>query len=294
MKKVLACAVSALMLTALLAGCGGENTNDPSGTDTTDPSSGSSAMSGAITVLSREEGSGTRSAFEELFGMEETIASAETTNSTGVMMTTVAGNKSAIGYISLGSLDDTVKAISIDGAEPSVANVENGSYKVSRPFNIATKSGLSEVAQDFVNFIMSDEGQKVVEDEGYIPQESTGAFSGTNPSGTVSVNGSSSVTPLMEKLKEAYEAVNTNATIEINQTDSSTGMSTALEGVCDIGMASRALKDEELSGGLTATCIATDGIAVIVNKENSVDGLTSDQVKGIYTGEITDWSGVAE
>ena len=139
-----------------------------------------------------------------------------------------------------------------------------------------------------------DEGQKVVEDEGYIPQESTGAFSGTNPSGTVSVNGSSSVTPLMEKLKEAYEAVNTNATIEINQTDSSTGMSTALEGVCDIGMASRALKDEELSGGLTATCIATDGIAVIVNKENSVDGLTSDQVKGIYTGEITDWSGVAE
>lgn len=294
MKKVLACAVSALMLTALLAGCGGENTNNPSGTDTTDPSSGSSAMSGAITVLSREEGSGTRSAFEELFGMEETIASAETTNSTGVMMTTVAGNKSAIGYISLGSLDDTVKAISIDGAEPSVANVENGSYKVSRPFNIATKSGLSEVAQDFVNFIMSDEGQKVVEDEGYIPQESTGAFSGTNPSGTVSVNGSSSVTPLMEKLKEAYEAVNTNATIEINQTDSSTGMSTALEGVCDIGMASRALKDEELSGGLIATCIATDGIAVIVNKENSVDGLTSDQVKGIYTGEITDWSGVAE
>ena len=255
---------------------------------------------GEITVLTREDGSGTRGAFIELFGIEQedvdgnkvdnTTSAAEITNSTSVMMTTIAGNTSAIGYISLGSLDDSVKALKIDDVDATVDNIKNGSYKVSRPFNIATKGDVSEVAQDFINFIMSEEGQKVVEDNGYISQGNNGAFSSTQPSGKIVVAGSSSVTPVMEKLKEAYAQVNSNATIEIQQSDSTTGMTSAMEGVCDIGMASRELKDSELEGGLNGTVIALDGIAVIVNNENPMDGMTSEQVQKIFTGEITDWS----
>ena len=293
-KKILACALSAVLLTGALTSCGGDSSSGSS--DSTTAAAGGSAMSGAISVLTREAGSGTRGAFEELFEVEDqTVATAEETNSTGVMMTTVQGNKQAIGYISLGSLDESmVKAISIDGVAPTVENIENGTYKVSRPFNIATKEGLSEVAQDFVNYIMSDDGQAIVEEEGYIPQDTNGAYTGNKPSGTVTVAGSSSVTPLMEKLKEAYAKVNPNATIEINQSDSTTGMTSTIEGVCDIGMASRELKEEELSAGLTATVIATDGIAVIVNKDNSIDNLTTAQVQSIYKGETTDWSALAE
>ena len=262
--------------------------------------SDASAMSGSISVVSREDGSGTRGAFIELFGIEQedvdgnkvdnTTSAAEITNSTSVMMTTIAGNTSAIGYISLGSLDESVKALKIDDVDATVDNIKNGSYKVSRPFNIATKGDVSEVAQDFINFIMSEEGQKVVEDNGYISQGNNGAFSSTQPSGKIVVAGSSSVTPVMEKLKEAYAQVNSNATIEIQQSDSTTGMTSAMEGVCDIGMASRELKDSELEGGLNGTVIALDGIAVIVNNENPMDGMTSEQVQKIFTGEITDWS----
>lgn len=253
-----------------------------------------------INVVSREDGSGTRGAFIELFGIEEkddsgekvdkTTSSAAITNSTAVMMTTVANDANAIGYISLGSLDDTVKAVNIDGATPSVESVKDGSYKVSRPFNVVTKDKLSDAAQDFMNFIMSDEGQKIVVDEGYIDVESKGAFKGKDVSGKVVVAGSSSVTPVMEKLAEAYQAINPNVTIEVNQSDSTTGVTSAVEGACDLGMASRELKDSETSEGVSATVIATDGIAVIVNKDSSVDNLTSDQVKQIFTGEVTSWS----
>lgn len=251
-----------------------------------------------ITVISREDGSGTRGAFVELFGIEEkdadgnkvdkTIATAEITNSTNVMMTTVAGNKNAIGYVSLGSLNDTVKAAKIDGAEATVENIKNGTYKVSRPFNIVTKDDLSEVAEDFVNFILSEEGQKVVEDKGYISEGNTGAFETTRAEGKIVIDGSTSVYPVMEKLVEAYKKVNENATIELQQSDSSTGVSGAIKGTFDIGMASRDLKDSET--GVNATAIAIDGIAVIVNKDAGVDSLTSEQVKNIYTGELTDWS----
>lgn len=257
-----------------------------------------SSDSGAnINVVSREDGSGTRGAFIELFGIEEkddsgekvdkTTSSAAITNSTAVMMTTVANDANAIGYISLGSLDDTVKAVNIDGAAPSVESVKDGSYKVSRPFNVVTKDKLSDAAQDFMNFIMSDEGQKIVVDEGYIDVESKGTFKGKDVSGKVVVAGSSSVTPVMEKLAEAYQAINPNVTIEVNQSDSTTGVTSAVEGACDLGMASRELKDSEASEGVSATVIATDGIAVIVNKDSSVDNLTSDQVKQIFTGEVT-------
>lgn len=256
-----------------------------------------SAASGDITVVSREDGSGTRGAFVELFGIEEekdgekvdmTTDEASVTNSTSVMMTTVAGDENAIGYISLGSLDDTVKAVKIDGVEATVDNVSNDSYKIARPFNILTSDKESDAAKDFVNYIMSSDGQKIVEDNGYIKEAADGV------SGKVVVAGSSSVTPVMEKLAEGYEAVNKDVTVEVQQSDSTTGVNMAAEGTVDIGMASRDLKDEEKDLGLTATVIARDGIAVIVNKDNDVDELTSNQVKAVYTGETTTWEDLAK
>ena len=253
-----------------------------------------------ISVVSREEGSGTRGAFIELFGVEEKDASGNKTDkttteavqiqSTSVMLTTVAGDKNAIGYVSLGSMNDTVKALKIDGAEASVDNIKSGSYKISRPFLIATKATQSDITKDFIQFILSDKGQSVVAKAGYIQNDNPGTFTSKRPSGKVIVAGSSSVTPVMEKLKEAYLVENPSAQIEVQQSDSSTGMSAAIDGTCDIGMSSRELKDSELSGGITPTTIATDGIAVIVNKDNEVDGLKADQVKAIYTGEVAEWS----
>lgn len=270
--------------------------------ETTTEAAKDSALEGPITVISREDGSGTRGAFIELFGIEVkndagekvdmTTDDAEITNSTSVMMTSVAGNTEAIGYISLGSLNDTVKAVKIDGAEATVDNIKSGTYKIARPFNIATKGEVSDVAQDFIKYIMSEDGQKVVEDNGYISQGNDGAYEPAGLSGKVVVGGSSSVTPVMEKLKEAYVALNPDVTIEVQQSDSTTGMTSAIEGVCDIGMASRDLKDSEIEKGLTGTTIAMDGIAVIVNNDSPVEELSSDSAKGIYTGEITDWADV--
>ena len=270
--------------------------------ETTAEAAKDTALEGPITVISREDGSGTRGAFIELFGIEVkndagekvdmTTDDAEITNSTSVMMTSVAGDDSAIGYISLGSLNDTVKAVKIDGAEATVDNIKSGTYKIARPFNIATKGEVSDVAQDFIKFIMSEDGQKVVEDNGYISQGNEGAYEAAGLSGKIVVGGSSSVTPVMEKLKEAYVALNPDVTIEVQQSDSTTGMTSAIEGVCDIGMASRDLKDSELEAGLTPTVIAMDGIAVVVNNDNPVSELTSDNVKDIFTGEVTDWADV--
>lgn len=293
-KKLFALGLTVVLAASVLAGCGSENG------DGSAEGGESGGASGEISVLTREEGSGTRSAFVELFGIEEddvdnTTPSAEVTNSTSVMMTTIAGNPNAIGYISLGSLDDSVKALKVDGAEATVDNILSDSYKVSRPFNIVYKEdSLSEVGKDFISFIMSDEGQAVVEEEGYVSESSTGAFSGTQPSGTITVAGSSSVTPVMEKLKEAYAEVNPNATVEVQQNDSSTGITSTIDGMCDIGMASREVKDDELSQGITPQTIALDGIAVIVNKENALEDITSDQVKSIFTGETTDWADIAQ
>ena len=263
-----------------------------------------SAASGTINVISREDGSGTRGAFIELFGIQEekdgervdmTTVDASITNSTSVMMTTVAGDENAIGYISLGSLNDTVKAVKIDGAEATAENVASDTYKVSRPFNIVTGEKASEAAQDFVNYIMSEEGQQIVEDNGYIKADAEAKpYEAADVEGKVVVAGSSSISPVMEKLKEAYEAVNKNVTVEVQQSDSTTGVTSAAEGICDIGMASRELKDEETEMNLTATVIAKDGIAVVVNNENEVEDLTSDQVKAIFTGETTEWEDLAE
>lgn len=264
-----------------------------------DAQSDEGSASGAITVVSREDGSGTRGAFTELMGIEEdgtdnTTSSAQITNSTSVMMTTVEGNPYAIGYISLGSLNDTVKAVTVDGVEATVENVESGEYTVSRPFLVCTTEDISELGQDFMNFIMSDEGQAIVEEEGYIPRETTGAFTSNGASGDLTVGGSSSVTPVMEKLAEAYEKINTDANVSVQQSDSTSGAENTISGVYEIGMCSRDLTEEEQSKGLTPTTIALDGIAFIVNKENAVNNLTTDQIKQIYTGEITDWADISE
>ena len=314
MKKFICTALTLAMVVGSLAGCGSSASKETTaaGGSSTEaateaaPTEGASAAgdfdtSKEISVNSREDGSGTRGAFIELFGVEEkaadgtkvdnTTVEANITNSTAVMMTSVAGDPYAIGYISLGSLNDTVKAAKIDGAEATTENVANGSYKVARPFNIVTKDGLSDVAQDFVDYIMSAEGQDIIEQNGYIKiDQNAAAYAGSKPEGKIVVAGSSSVSPVMEKLKEAYLAVNTNADIEIQTSDSTTGITSAQEGICDIGMASRDLKDTETD--VTATTIAQDGIAVIVNNENPVENLTSDQVKAIFTGETTSWADV--
>lgn len=260
-----------------------------------------SAATGTIDVCSREDGSGTRGAFIELFGIEEkdengdkvdnTTEEATITNSTAVMMTTVAGDEAAIGYISLGSLDDTVKAVKIDGAEATVENVSDGTYKVSRPFNIILPEEVTAEAQDFINYIMSAEGQQIIEDNGYVKvDDEAPAYEKSDASGKVTVGGSSSVTPVMEKLAEAYAEVNSDVTVEVQQSDSTTGISNAQEGIVQIGMASRDLKEEET--GVTSQCIAMDGVAVIVNPNNDVEDLTSDQVKSIFTGETTSWDDI--
>lgn len=255
-----------------------------------------------ITVVSREDGSGTRGAFVELMGVEVkgedgskkdmTTEEAVIANSTDVVMQNVASDKNAIGYISLGSLNDTVKAVTIDGAAPSVETIKDGSYKVSRPFYIATKGEVSEITQDFISFILSAEGQEVVGSSYIKVDDAAPAYAGTKPEGKIVVAGSSSVTPVMEKLAEAYKAVNDKATIEIQMSDSTAGMTGAMDGTCDIGMASRELKDEE-AAALSATVIANDGIAVVVAPGNPVGDLTSAQVKEIFTGAATQWSAVA-
>ncbi len=296
MKKTLCLLLTGLLTIGALTGCGNSDTTDKtSNTEETGSNSGFDTES-EITVVSREDGSGTRGAFIELFGVEEddvdnTTDEAIIANSTAVMMTTVAGDDYAIGYASLGSLDDTTKALKVDGVEASVDTVKDGSYKISRPFNIATKGEVSDVAQDFINFIMSDEGQKVVEDNGYIAV-SDGAFESNNAKGKIVVAGSSSVTPVMEKLKEAYLAVNKDAEIEVQESDSTTGMTAAMEGTCDIGMASRELKDSESE--LTSTAIAMDGIAVIVNQNNPLEEISSNQVKDIFVGDTTSWGDVSK
>ena len=320
MKKAISILMAALLCVSVFAACGetessssesssststsssetsSEASEESSEAESSEESTEGGAASGPITVVSREDGSGTRGAFVELIGLEDeegndmTTVDAEISNSTEVVIQSVAGNTGAIGYISLGSLDDTVKGVKIDGVEPTAENIENGSYTVSRPFNVATKGELTnEAAQDFMNYIMSEEGQAIVAED-YIPVADVEAFESNGASGSVTISGSSSVSPLMQKLIEGYNAVNPNVDIELQTSDSTTGMTDAINGMSDIGMASRELKQEELDAGLVNTVIATDGIAIIVNNESPIEDLTTEQVKEIYLGNVTDWSEVA-
>ncbi len=304
MKKFIVALMVMAMTATAMVGCGSNNTvnskNDSNANAQadTDADEESTNAGEAINVISREDGSGTRGAFIELFGVEEkdadgnkvdnTTEEATIANSTEIVLSNVASDPNAIGYVSLGSLNDKVKALKIDGAEATVDNIKSGTYKISRPFNIATNGTPSDAAQDFINYILSSEGQKVVEEAGYIASvDSAAAYANSGVKGKVVIAGSSSVTPVMEKLKEAYEKVNTDVEIEINQSDSTTGLQAAMDGTADIGMASRELKDSENS--LTPTVIAIDGIAVIVNNDNAADDMTADQIKAIFTGETTNW-----
>lgn len=285
MKKSLYLVLGALLAMTLFAGC----------------ATGNASNNQTISVVSREDGSGTRGAFIELFGIEvkgddgtktdQTTKDAVIANKTDVMLTNVANDPNAIGYISLGSLNDSVKALQIDGVVATAENVKNGTYPVARPFNIATKGDVDELTADFINFIMSKEGQDVVATSYIAIDENAAAFTSTNPAGNITVAGSSSVTPIMEKLKEAYLVINPNAEIEIQMTDSTAGLTSTMEGIAQIGMASRELKDNELAE-LDATAIAMDGIAVIVNNENTLTGATSEQIKAIFTGETTSWGDI--
>lgn len=282
-KKVLAVIGAAAIIGTVLAGC-----SAASGDKKKDNAS--------ITVISREEGSGTRDAFVELMEIVDendndiTIQTAEITNSTSVMTSTVAGNKSAIGYVSLGSLSEEVKALQLDGVEPSTQTVKSGEYKLQRPFNIAYIDGsLSDTAKDFVSYIMSTDGARIIDGEGYISTDTQTTYKASGKKGTVTLAGSTSVAPLMNVLADQYKALNPDVKIEIQESGSSAGIQSAIEGAVDIAMSSRDLKDDEAKT-LKATQIALDGIAVIANKENSVTNITSQQVKQVYTGEITSWS----
>ncbi len=293
-KKLLAVVLPGVLLLSGLTGCGRSKGDEPAVFDTEKE----------INVLVREDGSGTRGAFIELFGIEEedeagvktdnTTDTAAVTNATSVMMTTVAEDLYAIGYTSLGTMNTTVKAVSIDGAAATAENIKNGTYKIARPFHIATKDGLSNTAQDFIDFIMSADGQAVIEGRGCIAVSDAEAYRGQMDSGKITIGGSSSVAPVMEKLKEAYLEKNPGVTIEIQQSDSSTGMTDTIDGTCDIGMASRELKISELEKGLRPTIIAMDGIAVIVNNDSPVNGLTSGQVKDIFTGKAVHWNEIVQ
>ncbi len=303
-KRMLALLLSALLVVGMLAGCAKTEepaqTEEPAKTEETAKTEAPAAETPAkaITVVSREEGSGTRGAFVELMGVQTdegdmTTEDAEIANSTSLVQSTVAGNAAAIGYISLGSYDaSVVKALQVDGVEASVDNVKAGSYAVSRPFVICYKEeNLSELGRDFIGFIMSADGQAILADKGYIAMdEGAAAYSAAGLTGNLSLDGSTSVGPVMEKLAEAYMAINEGVTIDIQQTGSGTGITSTIEGSCEIGMSSRELKSEELDAGLTPVTIALDGIAVIVNQSNALDGLTSEQIRQIFTGEVTDWN----
>ncbi len=258
----------------------------------------SCAFAESIYPISREMGSGTRGAFVDIFDVKQetgkkidaTSKKAEVTNSTGVMITTVANSKNTIGYISLGALNDEVKALKIDGVAPSVANINNKSYTIFRPFNVVTKTK-TPLAEDFLNYASSQNALAIIEKAGYIAV-SKNAFSSKKPKGKLVIAGSSSVTPLMEKLKEAYEKINPNANLEILQSDSTTGVTSTIEGIADIGMVSREVKQSELKKGLKAQVLALDGLAVIVHKSNKLDDISKESVKKIFMGELSEWDKV--
>lgn len=279
MKKIVALMLVLAMVFSLAA-CGG---------------SGGSVIS----VISREDGSGTRDAFTELMGImvddvDNTTVNAEISQSTSVVMTTVAGNENAIGYISLGSLDDSVKALKVDGVEATAENIKAGEYAVSRPFEIITSDELSDLAADFVDYMMSAEGQAIVAQEGYITvDENAPAYEEKDGlEGRIVLAGSTSVAPVMQVMADAYKAIYADVEIEIQQTGSGAGITSTIEGACDIGMSSRALKAEELESGIEEKVIALDGIAVIVNSANEFEDLTIEQIRQIFTGEVTEWDAV--
>ncbi len=289
LKKIIT-VILALVMVFSLAACGNGGSDD--GAD-------GGAKASPISVISREDGSGTRSAFTELMGIlvddvDHTTVNAEISQSTSVVVTTVAGNPKAIGYISMGAMSDAVKTVKVDGVEPTTDNVKAGTYPVSRPFAVCTNDQLTDVAADFIDYILSAEGQAIVAAEGYITVDDAAPSYETKDGleGRIVLAGSTSVAPVMQVIADSYKAIYADVEIEIQQTGSGAGITSTIEKACDIGMSSRALKAEELAQGLTEITMAMDGIAVIVNNENAAEDLTSEQIRQIFTGEVTDWNQV--
>ena len=296
-KKITATALFGVLAVSAFAGCGGAGSSS-NGSSNAGSDAAKFDASKTISVVTREEGSGTRDAFTELTGVlvmdgdnktDNTTTSAVTINSTEAVITNVKDNEAAIGYISLGSLNDIVKAFKVDGVEATAENVKNGTYKISRPFNIATKGEGDELTKDFISYILSKDGQDVITKEGYVSVvDDAKAYAGSKPAGKIVIAGSSSVSPVMEKLVEAYKQINTGAEIELQTQDSSSGIKAAISGTCQVAMSSRELKDDEKES-LTPQKIALDGIAVVGSTSNPTDNLTLDQIKGLYDGSITTW-----
>ena len=287
MKKIIAVLLVTIMAAASFAGCAG--------------GAGGFNQNRDITVVSREDGSGTRGAFTELTGVLVTVdgnstdmtsPEASIQNGTNAIMTNVAGDNYAIGYISTGSIGDTIKTVNVDGVAPTTANILTGTYKISRPFIIITQDNLSPVAVDFINFIMSVEGQNVI-GISYIPiDQNPPAFTSNGAAGTIVIGGSTSVTPVMELLREHYLEINPGAVIEVHGTGSGAGITGAIDGLLDIGMSSREIRDSEMEQLHQEITICMDGIAVIVNKSNPIENLTIEQIRQIFTGEVSRWADV--
>lgn len=304
-KRFLSLALSALIVIPFAAACNSGDATTTAGS----PSIGTTTAgattdsdfdtSKTINVVTRENGSGTRGAFVEIVGVVDSedndaiYQEAVVQQGTNAVMSTVAGDLYGIGYISLGSLNETVKTVKVNGSEPTVENIKAGDYPISRPFNIAYKDGgLSELGQDFVNFIMSAEGQAIVAENSLIEAEDAApAYASSGATGDIVVGGSTSVTPAMEALAEAYMERNVDTNIEIQSTGSTAGITGVIDGNVEIGMASRELKDEE-AAVLKHQAIGIDGIAIIVHNNNPIDDLSLEQVKTIYLGETTAWSEV--
>ncbi|HBC29891.1 MAG TPA: phosphate ABC transporter substrate-binding protein [Clostridiales bacterium] len=290
--KLLSIITLALMLSMVFAGCTQETPGTPAADFDFDKD---------ITVVARDAASGTRGAFHEIMNIivkendtevDKLVVGALEFDGTDKVITAIEGDKYGIGYISLGSVSERIKAVAVDGVEPTVENVRSGSYSVSRPFLLVTKGTESKLVKDFLKFTESAEGQAITNEMKFIGAiDAPGEYTASGMSGTIKVAGSTSVAPLMEKLQEAYNELNPDVTFETQAQGSSQGIKAAIDGSYDIGMASRELKAEEASE-LNRYVLAIDGIAVIVNNENPKSDLAADDITNIYIGEITKWNEV--
>jgi len=311
MKKVIALVLACMFALTALAACGGDSGADPvvvteatpepapvQEVDEPDtqvplaPPADDFDADRVIAVFTREDGSGTRDAFVSLTGVgDDMYVEAVVESETNQILTKIESNDTAIGYVSVGSLNPNVKALEIDGIAPSNETIMDGSYKLQRPLLVCVNADKENdpLVKDFIAFMISAEGQEQSASKWTVIDSDAPSYTSAGLSGVLKVGGSTSVEPLMQKLAEAYIALNPDVDIEISGGGSGTGINEATEGIIDIGMSSRNLKDEE-KGALTATVIALDGVAVIINPANPITNMTTEQVRAIFTGEITRWN----
>ena len=286
--------ISTISLSLLLAACGSDDAATDNGS-----AAGDFDVATDIHVITREDGSGTRGAFSEIAnivdenGDDAITQSATVQNGTSAVMQGVAGDVYAIGYISLGSLDNSVKAVNVNGIEATPENIMSGDYEVARNFNVAYGGELSEVAQDFWDFMFSAQAQELVAEEGYVSVDTEATeYEAKALAGDITIVGSTSVQPIMERMAQAYREYNPDVVIDITAPGSGAGVTAAIDGTADIGMASRELSDEEQAQLSETAAIAVDGIAVILHLDNITEDLSLEDISGIYSGDITTWDAV--